>query len=161
MREDGFTLLEVLTVMAIIGILLGIATLQFNEMSKKAAIEGQVQTLHADLMAARLKALYGKRDRTVRIIGRQFSLYSSTVTSVIPEQQKTMTFPVFANTSTDITFDSNGLTTNLLSLCIDPLNDLSKSNPASVDSLVVSQARINIGKRRAGGACGTATIDQQ
>jgi type IV fimbrial biogenesis protein FimT len=163
MRQEGFSLIEMLVVMAIIGVLLGIATLNYNDMQKKAAIEGQVKTMYADLMNARVQALYTKRTRSIIISGNLFKFYSSSETSVAPESQKSFSYPMATNLPGNmVTFNTSGLVSGSAgSICIDPFSDLSKANPGGMDSLVISTARINMGKRRLGGTCDSAHIDQQ
>jgi prepilin-type N-terminal cleavage/methylation domain-containing protein len=166
MREDGFSMVEILVVVAIVATLVSIATLQYGEMSKKSAIEGQVKSMHADLTSVRLQALYGKKDRTVTISGRSFKVYSSSITTVPPVQTTTLKFPVVWNSGggPGVTFNAKGLTDSStdLSLCIDPINDLSVSNPGFTDSLVISTARVFIGKRRVpGGGCAPDQIDRK
>jgi len=163
MGQRGFTLVEVIIVIAISAILLTIATLNWNQMQTKAAVETQIKTLHADLMEVRLAALYGKRARSVVISGQVYKEYSSTVTTSTtnPVVTKQLQYPVVWNSSGDLTFDSQGLTNGTeRTICILPTNNTLVINDAAVDSIVVSQARINLGKRT-GGGCASANIEQK
>jgi type IV fimbrial biogenesis protein FimT len=161
MREHGFTLVELMVVITITGILLTIATHNWTAMQTKLAIERQAKTLHADLMQVRLQSLFGKKSRSVVINGQLYKLYSSTDTTVPPIVTKQLRYPVVWNSRGALTFDAQGLTNSERTLCIVPTNDTSDINSAVVDSIVVSEARINLGKRRDGEECKSAKIDQK
>lgn len=160
MRAHGFTLVELLIVIAIMGILLSIATLNWNEMQTKSAVESQIKQIHADLMEVRLQALHGKRARSVVISGQEYKAYASTDTSGTPVDSKRFRYPVTWNGGGTLTFDAQGLTNNEGSLCVLPTDSLAVINSAAVDSLVVSQARINLGKRT-GTECKSDHIEQK
>jgi len=79
---------------------------------------------------------------------------------------KRLRYPVVWNgSSTTLTFDSRGLTTDIGSMCILPINintltSSTVANSAAVDSIVVSSARINLGWRKVG-ECKSDNIDQK
>ena len=154
MRERGFSLVELVVVLAIMGTLLAIVSLNWHEMQMKSAVESEIKKIHADLMEVRLQALYGKKARSVVISGQQFKVYSSAATgSVPPVVTKTLPYAVEWHGGSPLTFNAQGLTTDVGSLCIVP------TNSAAVDSIVVSTARINLGKRQTGEACNSDHID--
>ena len=158
MDERGFTLVEVLTVITLIGILSALATYEFKREQLKSSIEAEVRDMYTEFVNARMQAFYTKRPRSIIVSGTQFSIYSSNVTSVNPIVQKTMKFPVVLNTAdTDVTFETSGLTFgNFSSVCIEPAD-----NPGFTDSIVISAAKVNMGKRVSGGNCGTGSIVQR
>jgi prepilin-type N-terminal cleavage/methylation domain-containing protein len=158
MRQRGFSLVELIIAMAIMGTLLSIATLNWNEMQTKCAIESQIKTMHADLMEVRLNALYTKTARSVVISGTDYKAYATTDITATPLETKQLRYPVVKNTGGALTFNTQGLTNGTeCSICILPTND----NSAAVDSMVISQCRINLGKRKTGGACDGDHIDQK
>ena len=110
MRQRGFSLVELLTVMAIVGILLTVSTMAFSRMQTNSMIESQVRTLQSDLLELRQQALYGKRPRSVVISGQSFSVYSSATITATPLRSKTLRFPMVWSSSGTLTFDSQGLT---------------------------------------------------
>lgn len=163
MRERGFSLIELLIVIAVMGIIMAIATYYWGQMQLKSAVESEARKMYADLMNIRMQALYRKTSRSVIINGTQFNVYSSAVTTVAPIVTKQLPYPMVWNGSgTAMTFDAQGLMNGSSdrTLCILPTNDTTIVNAAYVDSLVVSRTRINLGKRT-GGDCTSGNIEQK
>lgn len=164
MRERGFTLVELVVVMAIMAILLTVGVLRFNDYRTKSEIEAQTKMILADLSEARVQALFQKRPRSVVIAGTQFAIYSSSLTSVAPLTRKTLKYAVQSDGSGQINFDARGLVGNIgtggRSLCL-----TTGENPATIDSIVLSTTRIYSGKWKVPGGsnddCISANIDQQ
>ena len=162
MSRRGFSLVELLVVMTIAGILLSVVTVNWNSMQTKSGIETEIKTIHADLMEVRQQALYTKQRRSVVISGQSFKVYASDDTSVAPLVTKQLRYPVAWNSSGTLTFDTQGLANTAGSertLCVVP-SSLAELNGAAVDSLVISDARINLGLRT-GGACNSDNIEQR
>jgi prepilin-type N-terminal cleavage/methylation domain-containing protein len=61
----GFTLLEILIVIALIGTLSGIAILAYSQWQRKYNVEAQVKEMLSDLTNARLMAIQTKREHRV------------------------------------------------------------------------------------------------
>lgn len=64
MRQEGMrgiTLLELMTVIAICGVLMGIAGFSFTSLRNRYEAESQVRKLHVDLMNARVRAVHETR----------------------------------------------------------------------------------------------------
>jgi len=165
MNSRGFTLVELIVVMSIVAILSTIATLNWKRIVMKSAVESQVKTVHADMMSVRLEALYRKKSRSVVVSGTGFRIYSSTVTSVTPISSKIFKYrfispPGNVTASNTITFDTSGLLNSTQNtLCVDAFNDTAVYSDANVDSIVLSQGRINLGKRN--GDCDTNHVTQK
>ncbi len=156
MKENGFSLIEMVVVLAIIGILTAIVSLQFNEYMQKAHIEAQVKAMYADLMGIRGRALFQKKGASVTLATNQFLVYSSNTvgSSVAPVQQKSLSYPITWNGSAQIDFNERGLVTVPAdgSICVDM-----EGNKAAYDSIVISMTRIQMGKKT-GAECKSADI---
>jgi prepilin-type N-terminal cleavage/methylation domain-containing protein len=164
MRTDrGFTLVELIVVLTIITILTTLATVGWNRMAMKGVVESQIKTVHADMMSVRLEALYTKTPRSVVISGKNFYVYPTDATTGTPVSSKTFKYNFIstgANTpaSNTITFDTSGMANGTqVTICVEALNDTLETTDAYVDSLVISQARLNLAKRAGGGHCDTST----
>ena len=158
MNRNGLTLVELITVIAIICILVAMGTLNFNSMSRKYAIEGQTRGLYADLMETRLMSMYKKKSHYVTLTAGAYVIYSSGSRSAPAGVvlRKNLRYPITWNGAVGslIEFDTHGLTNDQRSLCVSQ----NEAAPA-VDSVVIAMARQNLGKRKGGQDCASANID--
>jgi|PlaIllAssembly_1097288.scaffolds.fasta_scaffold549306_2 prepilin-type N-terminal cleavage/methylation domain-containing protein len=156
MREVGFSLVELIVVMAIIGALLAITALDFRTWSVKSAMERQARELQSDLNNARLTAVQKKRFQrvTLKATSYSFATYSSvaeydadgagTVTST-----RNLSYPLGIS-DYEIDIDTSGLLLN------DTGDHLKKNEPINVviqggskavhDCVQITAARIGLGK---------------
>jgi len=156
-NRRGFTLLEILIAITIIGILLAIGVPRFNDQLKKASIEGQVRELSVDLMQARATAL--TQHATI-------SVFLAPTSFTGPGISKSFIYPVTwqgkgaGDSQIQIDFDQRGsfdVTNNGgLAICVSP------SMPdARLDSVVLLAVGNHVGKRAPGGDCASSNITVQ
>jgi prepilin-type N-terminal cleavage/methylation domain-containing protein len=79
MKNSGFTLLEIIIVMAILGILLGIAAISGRDWLERYRVEGQTKEMYVDLMNARVNAMQRNRVFFVTLqAANQYAIYEDT-----------------------------------------------------------------------------------
>ena len=170
MRRNGFSLVELVVVIAVMVTLMAIGGLVYSKATRKTGMESEVKAMYADLMTARSQALYRKTCRYVTVAGTQFSVYTSSscgatapITGAIV--QKTLKYGVTSSTTDSICFDWRGVA-NLVNSTNTDMSGTSKaicvqpSDPNLLTSVVVSSTGIQMG-RLTGGACASGNITIQ
>jgi prepilin-type N-terminal cleavage/methylation domain-containing protein len=66
-NRQGFTLVELIAVVAVMGILLTMAFLSYNDMQRRYDVERKVKTMYAELMNVRIRAMQRGRDHFVSL----------------------------------------------------------------------------------------------
>lgn len=155
MNRQGFTLIELIVVMAIMATLLSIGALEFSKWSRKNSREAQVRELMADVTTAQINALQQKRRHRLEISSgsyaiRRYASAADTTGTVI--LQKNVNAPLTVQGAPSwIEFDTLGASNvggTPRAIC---LQDNSQEN--MVDAIVVGRSKINLAKRNAGEAC--------
>jgi prepilin-type N-terminal cleavage/methylation domain-containing protein len=154
----GFTLTELITVIAIIGIILGIGSLNFNQWQKKYAIENQAKEMMTDLSDIRLSAMQTKTTRMAVFTSPSlmtFRTYTGAEQDVTPTTttgtqyfSKTLKYPVYKDAALTapcgtMTFTATGATS---ASDVQTIYIASTGTGAALDCLVISRTRMNLGK---------------
>jgi prepilin-type N-terminal cleavage/methylation domain-containing protein len=81
--REGFTLVEIVIVIAIVGILATMAVSSFLKLNEKYRVEEETKQLYADLMDVRGRAMQRNRFSFVRMTGSGYATYEDT--SPVPD----------------------------------------------------------------------------
>ncbi len=158
MNNSAFTLVELITVIAIMAIIGSIATLDFHKYNTKAMVEGQTKELFTDIMFARTQALSKQQALNVVITANQYQIVDSTTNAVLSTKaiKYGVTWPG-GGTSKIINFDERGLfdvvNNGNTAICVNG----SVGDSAIYNSVVVLSTRVQLGKLNSGG-CTSANI---
>ncbi|HEY4745506.1 MAG TPA: type II secretion system protein [Desulfuromonadaceae bacterium] len=165
MNRHGFSLIELLVVIVLIGIVLTIATLNFSSMNRKAGIERETRELLTDLNTARLDSVYRKQRHAIIFQPNSYIMkrYSSqdesdqyggdTTTGIV--LSKTLPYQITKESGSSLAdyptvFDIRGFVSNVggnFTIRVNP-----SYSGAAFDCIVISVGRTNIGTMQ-GGSC--------
>ncbi|MGQ9745070.1 MAG: GspH/FimT family pseudopilin [Dissulfurimicrobium sp.] len=147
----GFTLIELMVVIAIMAILASIAVLGFSRWSANYGIEKATKEIYAALMKARNDANNTNTTYLVTFSAHEVQAGpDADGDAAIDGTPVTMNYPNYTiNAMTPISFDRRGLTADNQTITV--TSAMAGLNPA-VDCIIVSTTRINMGKMT-GGNC--------
>lgn len=165
MNNKGLTLIELIIVIAVIGILVVALAFSFQGWVRGYNVESQIKTLHVDLMNMRARGMQRNRMHFIDIETTQYTVYEDTnpapdgdgtadpdTDSQVSQTILDTRYPVTsANARTE--FDNNGLADNDNTICSNAATD----PDADYDCINISATRINMGKLADyGGDCDAA-----
>ncbi len=150
----GFSLTELITVMAIATTLLSAATISYHQWQVKYNVEAQVKTMVSDFGELRIRAITTKQRQSITVNkqGYLFKSYSSddeplAAGTVIPPPSRSVKYALKTNSSTyyngeTLEIDPRGMMIGATSIIY-----LEGNSSAAVDCLTLSTVRINPGKK--------------
>ena len=163
--KSGFTLVELMVVVAIIGIVLAIATMNFTQWNDKYTVESYTKEIYSTLMKARNDAANTNTQNLITLAANQVQVTqddngngvvdATDGNGVVDPGEPTITkpYPRFAINSNivvvppavspTVVFDRRGMTDNLGSINI---TGYSPNASPGVDCVVVATTRINMGR---------------
>jgi prepilin-type N-terminal cleavage/methylation domain-containing protein len=180
-RLHGFSLIEMLVVIAIVGIIAGLATVSFAGLARKYRIDNQVRRMHGDFSNIKVMAMTKGRTHFVTLNENSYTGYedshpapdgdgilavgsdrivltsnqSLNLSTVTNQQSQPIAWSAGGSSYT-MAFNSRGLcTTTNNTICI-----FSSVN-TRYDCINVSQTRITLGKLAVQGVCSAANCQAQ
>lgn len=157
--RKGFSLIELIVVIAIAGITLAVVSLNFNQWVRKTDIEKETRELFSDLNEARLQSVYTKKRHSIvfqsanRYVLKQYSTLNEAPADGTVRLTKTTKNSMTKKDGTALTadllvlFDTRGFTSNLNTIRFNPIKT------AGFDCILISSARTNLGKMETGNVC--------
>ena len=164
MDKRGFTIVELLIVIAILATLLGIATLSYNSVMDRLYAEKQMKEMFTDLMNARVRAMQRNRPHFVVFTASQYTVYEDmdpapdgdgtlTVGADTMIQQKNLmpkyplTWPADWTAASPLQFNGKGLIPTDVVGGIPPWTvRISTPTSGEYDCIKVSEIKITMGK---------------
>ena len=177
MKKDGFSLIELLVVVIILGIVASLGTVSFTGWIRKHDLESQVKEMYTDIMNARLTAMHQNRSHFISLSANQITASEDTdgdgagdsplciwnrnrgdpVDASCPNDKslsyKNIKFPATWNGTATLEFNARGLSNTNKTICV-----FSTYNP-SYDCIVVSTTRIRMGKLINQSGCNSANCE--
>lgn len=165
--DAGFTIVELVVVVAIIATLLTIGTVEFNSWMTKNRVESQVNKMVTDFNELRLRAITRKQRHSITLNPSSYVLRSyssveesvSTGGTVIPGGTKSVVYQLKTNSTTVhngslLEITDRGLLLNVIvngTVQVSPVADvyLDTTASANIDCLAIHTARTNPGKKNA------------
>lgn len=143
----GFTLVELMIVITIIGILLAIAIINFKQWNEKYTVEANIKEIYSILTKARNDAANSNTQMRVTLAANQVSTHMDADGDGVVdagEPTTTRTYPRFTITfaASPIVYDRRGITSDIQTISI---TGYAASSSPGVDCIVVSRARVNLG----------------
>lgn len=167
MRPHGFTLVELVVVLALIGTILTIAALNFSQMSRKSQIEKQINEMYLEIVNVQRQAVQNRSRFIITFNANSMAInrYNSDLDGdgTTPVLTKNLIFPIEISgwnspSTKDIVINTQGIMVDPIQKAVCIKSDVSPN----VDSLVIVQSQISLGQLKDQGKdCGVSNVDRK
>ena len=150
----GFALTELIVVVAIIGILLTIGTMNFHSWNVKSQIERETRELYTDINRLRLDAIHTKKQQSITLEPNQYVLknystenenrFAGRVIATKPVKYR-LSKPAADFSGELYLCNTRGFMDSGATIVVNPTD-----SGASYDCIVLSIGRVNMGKMNSG-----------
>jgi prepilin-type N-terminal cleavage/methylation domain-containing protein len=161
MDRKGFSLIELLVIIGIISVLLGMATISFNQWIRRYNIEKEVKELYSDMMSMRQQALVTGMNHEVefdsasRVVFRRYSSEADAVGTVVRTRDLPYPITISDDTDREFVFNSRGMVTEDIEKCVCVFSEFQPP----LDSILITPSRISVGKiKNQGSSCAKDNI---
>lgn len=158
MPSRGYSLVEMITIVACLAALIALGTLMFQRYDRSFRTEAQTRLILTELMKARMNAITQHRVTRVKLYRDRFEVYSSGSDGGNPVMTQTLNFPLMSNlggfaNGAKVDFQETGFTRDLGSVCV----DADGVQPA-LDSIIISTTNMRSGVKDKGNDCESGNI---
>jgi prepilin-type N-terminal cleavage/methylation domain-containing protein len=143
MKSKGFSLLELLIVIAIMSIIFAIAGLSYNSWMKKYRLEGQVRELYVDLLNARVQAMQMNHVYWVDMAASSYAIKADANDNGVVDDPviRTKQFEYPLTSPVNVALNARGIVSPLATITFN-----TGGINAAYDCITLSPTRIRMGK---------------
>ena len=159
-QSRGFSLIELIVVMAIISTLIIAATIGFHEWQVKYNVEAQVKTMLTDFSELRVRAMTTKQRHSITVNKQNyvFKSYSSDdelldAGTVMPPATRTVNYSLKKNSTTFYTGQVFEIDHRGMLVATTGTIYLDSNSSATLDCLILHTVRTNPGKKSTSWSC--------
>jgi prepilin-type N-terminal cleavage/methylation domain-containing protein len=154
MKESGFTIVELITVIAIMAILIAISTMDFHKWSVKSNVEKETREMYADFCGLRTRAMYTAKRHRIILYPKGYTFRSYTTSEPLTAgavvESKGLPYEITMADGSSVSgqpvdFDTRGFTTEWGALRVN-----APDSDAALNCLIISTGQTKIGKMKNG-----------